>query len=52
MHEEKRDSTENRSLSRRVVSSVPNLLVFVAMVYFSVVFFRNGLSLSRVPLWM
>jgi hypothetical protein len=53
MHEqEKHDSTENRSPSRRLVSSLPSLLVFVAMVYFSVVFFRDGLSLSRVPLWM
>jgi len=53
MHEqEKQDSTENRSPRRRFVSSLPSLLVFVAMVYFSVGFFRFGLSLSPVLLWM
>lgn len=50
--EQRQDSTENRSPSRRFVSSLPGLLVFVVMVYLSVLFFRNGLSLSGVPLWM
>jgi hypothetical protein len=53
MHEKHAlEKTESRSNSRRFLSSLPSLVVFVAMVYFSVVFFRDGLSLSRIPLWM
>ena len=45
-------SAENRSLNRRTVSSLPGLLVFAAMVYFSVVSFHDGLSHPHVPILM
>src|ERR1700760_3849422 len=45
-------STDNRSLYRRLVSSFPGLLVFAAMVYFSVVFFRDGLSYPHLSILM
>lgn len=45
-------STGNRSLNRRLVSSFPGLLVFAAMVYFSVVSFHDGLSHPHISILM
>lgn len=49
---DQQEDTGGRSFNRRVISALPKLLAFAAMAYFSGFFFHDGLSLSRVPLWM